>query len=42
MQLLERYTSIMGESRLFFYCNSCDRGMNTGIEYFEQKPEDRK
>ena len=37
MQLVELYTSIMGESRLLFYCNNCDKALNTPVNFIQSE-----
>lgn len=42
MHLVERYSSMVGESRLLFYCNYCDKAINTPIDYIDLKIIDGK
>ena len=39
--LVERYTSIAGESRLLFFCNNCDKCISKPCEYYYLN-EDKK
>lgn len=34
MELVERYNSMLGESRMLFYCHECDKALHKPIEYF--------